>query len=183
MLYRYAVLRALRTVLTHPLKKFSIVQLAKEADMAPSAAKYSLDFMVANNLVSRERIGRSSLHKANLDDFITRQWKVLFSLEEIQQSHLVDIVLKNVSGVMSIVLYGSVARGTDDEKSDIDVIVIADGKKTEKAYQLSMIGGRELNMHFYTPMEWRKKAAADKVFYENVIIDSIALYGEKPVVL
>jgi len=183
MIYKYALMRAMRTALTQPLKKFSIVQLAKEAKMAPSAAKYSLDFMLAQNLVKREVIGRTHQYQANLGENMARQWKILFSLEKIGESGLVKVILGNVRGVVSIVLYGSVAEGRDDEKSDIDIIVIADSKKTTAAYQISSIGGRELNMHFYTPMEWRRKAEKDKLFYENVVLGCIPLYGERPVML
>ncbi|HNT60638.1 MAG TPA: nucleotidyltransferase domain-containing protein [Candidatus Bilamarchaeaceae archaeon] len=183
MIYRYALLRALRTVLTRPLKKFSIVQLAKEARMAPSAAKYSLDYMHANGIVLKEVVGRTHQCSANLGEPLARQWKILFSLEKIRESGLVKVILENVRGVVSIVLYGSVAEGRDDEKSDIDIIVIADSKKTAAAYQVSGIGGRELNMHFYTPAEWRRKAEKDKLFYENVVLGCIPLYGERPVMV
>ena len=94
-------------------------------------------------------------------------------------------MLKTNKDIFSIILYGSCALGRDDEDSDIDIIVIADtninGKKEITA--LSAGTTREINISVYTPSEWRRKANVDKIFYEKVIIDSISLYGNKPVVL
>lgn len=182
MLKQYAILRAMQIILTQPLKKFSIVQLAKESKMAPSAAKYSVEYMLENGLIKKEVIGRTHQYQANLSSLSTRQWKILFSIQQISESKLVENILK-LKNVSSIVLYGSVAMGTDDEKSDIDVIVIADTKKISEAFQISSVNEKEVNIHVYTPTEWRKKALIHKVFYENVILNSISLYGEKPVVL
>jgi hypothetical protein len=42
---------------------------------------------------------------------------------------------------------------------------------------------RELNISVYTPHEWKEKARKDRIFYEHVIMDSMALFGEKPVVI
>lgn len=180
---QYALIRAMRAVLTQPLKKFSISDLSKEADMAGSAASYCLDYMLKNKLVKFGKVGRTHQYQANLDNFLARQWKILFSSEEIHGKCVVEHILKNAKHVTSIILYGSVAMGIDDEKSDIDILVIADGKKADEVYGLMAVKQRELNISIYSPMEWRKKASSDKIFYEQVVINSIALYGEKPVVL
>jgi hypothetical protein len=41
---------------------------------------------------------------------------------------------------------------------------------------------KEVTFLVYTVDEWRKKAKSDKVFYDRLILDGIALYGEMPVV-
>ncbi|NYZ76716.1 nucleotidyltransferase domain-containing protein [Candidatus Micrarchaeota archaeon] len=183
MIEKYAVIRAMHAILARPNKKFSIVALAKEAKMAPSAASYALEYMLEEGMVGLEVIGRTHQYKTDLSSFLARQWKVLFSLDEIKKSGFAESVLKKVKNVTSIILYGSVATGRDDEKSDIDIIVIADAKKTAAVFEKAGIGARELNVQIYTPAEWRRKAGVDKAFYDNAIIDSIVLYGEKPVVL
>lgn len=181
----YAIVRAMRVVLTRPIKKFSIVELAKETRLAPSAAKYALDYMLKRGLVKDGRIGRIHQYQADLYSYLTRQWKIVFSLEDLHNAKVVEGMLRTRKSILNIALYGSVATGRDDEKSDVDILVIADtdlnGKKEIIAVGTRIL--REINISVYTPLEWRRKAQADKVFYENVILDSIALYGEKPVVL
>jgi hypothetical protein len=183
MLDRYVLIRAMRRILGAPKRKFSIVGLAKEAGAAPSAAKYSLDYMMERGLVTKEVVGRSHLYQADTGSFLARSWKRTFSLNEIQKSGFLEHVLGRVRHISSIVVYGSVAQGTDDEGSDIDMIIIADTKDTKAIFDAPAIGGRELNVQAYTPMEWKRKAQKDKPFYEDVILNCIPLHGERPVVL
>jgi predicted nucleotidyltransferase len=79
----------------------------------------------------------------------------------------------------SIILYGSFARGENDEKSDIDILVIAEKKDVPN---LQGTLGREVNVSVYSEAEWNNKAKEDKAFYEQVIIYGVPLYGKKPVV-
>ena len=184
-LTKYAIIHAMKVVLTQPIKKFSIVDLAKEAKLAISAANYALEYMLVNGLVTDQKVGRTHQYRANLGNYLAKQWKVLFSLEEIGEAQLVENILKQSKSITSIIIYGSVAEGRDDELSDIDILVIADVDMEKKKQILGQAHGtqREPNIIVYTPMEWRKKAEKDKVFYENAIIHSIVLYGQKPVAL
>lgn len=185
MLDKSATFKVMREVLTHPLSKRSITECAKKSRVSTFAAKHALDFLLGKDMVKFEKIGNTHLFYANLDCFLTRQWKVTFSLEEVKHSNLVDNLLKTCRGITSIILYGSAATGTDTEKSDLDVFVIADVAASQKKPLYAQASGatREINLQIYTPTEWKQKAEKDKIFYEQAIINSIPLYGEKPVVL
>lgn len=137
------------------------------------------------NIINDQLIGRTHQYQANLDNYLTRHWKIIFSLEELHDARIVENILKTKKGILSIILYGSTAIGRDDELSDIDILVIAETDTKGKRVIMTQATGtkRELNITSYTPAEWRKKASIQKAFYETVIIDSITLYGEKPVVL
>ncbi len=181
MLEKYVIIRALEIVLSNPNIKFSVNGLAKTAKIAPSAAKYSLDYMFKQDLITRNVVGRTYQYQANLLNGVCRQWKILFSLQHIHESKLIEN-LKKTPTVTNITLYGSVAMGIDDNKSDIDILVIVTATRSH-SIELTEIAGRELNISMYSPMEWRKKAKRDKAFYDNVVLNSISLFGEKPVVI
>ena len=185
MLEKYALLRSMKEIFTHPLKKYSVRELAKATGLSVFGSKQSLDYLYKKGMLTLEKVGRTYQYRTDVGNFLTRQWKVVFSLEELSKAGIVERILKTDKSILSIVLYGSTATGKDDEKSDIDVLVIADTNSRGKKQIAAQARGtkREVNISIYTPDEWRKKANADKVFYENVIINSIALYGEKPVVL
>ena len=185
MLEKYALIRVMELVLTVPTKRFSVRETAKISGVSVNASKYSLDFMLKKSLIRLEKIGRTYQYQANLDNFLTRQWKTLFSLEELERAGIVESIVKTKQSILSIILYGSVAVGRDDENSDIDIIVIADTDQEGKKEIASFAHGtkREVNISVYSPYEWKEKAKKDTIFYEHVIIDSIALYGEKPVIL
>jgi len=185
MLERYALLKVMESVLANPRKRFSVRETARIAGVSVNAGKYSLDSMLEKGLVRLEKVGRTYQYQADLDNYLARQWKVLFSLDELDKAGVIDGILKTGMGILSIVLYGSAAIGKDDENSDIDIIVIADTDQAGKKRIASLAHGtrRELNISVYSPYEWKEKARRDRIFYEHVVMDAVVLYGERPVVL
>lgn len=182
MLEKYAAITVMEKILGNPNRKFSMSGLARETGLAVSAASYSLKYMEGEGMVKKEVVGRTHQYRADLGSFLARQWKVVFSLQALHEAGVVEEILEKTGNVSSIMLYGSVASGTDDEKSDIDMIVIADARKRAGVGK-GMVAGRELNITSYTPMEWKRKAEKEKAFYDNAVMNSLPLYGEKPVVL
>ncbi len=185
MLEQYALLKVMTEVLENSASSYSVNETARKANVSPSAAKHSLDYLYGRKMISLDKIGQTYQYKANLDNYLTRQWKIVLTLEDLTKAEVVDRVLKTGKSVLAIILYGSCAIGRDDENSDIDIIVIADtdAKGKREIAGRSTGTSREINISVYTPSEWRRKAEGDKIFYDKVIVDSIAIYGQKPVVL
>lgn len=185
MIKRYAVFDVMAEVLENAATAYSVNETARKAKVSPSAAKYVLDDLFKKGMLTLQKIGKTYQYKANLDDFLARQWKVNLTTEELKKAKIVENILETKKTIFSVTLYGSCAVGRDDENSDIDIIVIADTDAKGKKEIASQAHGtqREINISAYTPFEWLKKAQTDKIFYEKVIIDSIALYGQKPVTL
>lgn len=181
MLEKYALLRVMEGVFAEPGKDFSAREFAREIGIGAGTAGACFRYLLGKGMVSCRHVGRSKLYRTNLDSALVRQWKIVFSLERICKSGLVDFI-SSACAPLSLLLYGSLAKGTDDLKSDVDLLLIALGKKRMdlSAYQPPL--RREVNLLAYTPAEWRAKAREDRVFYKRVIMDSIVLVGEKPVV-
>ena len=184
LLSRYALLKALKTILSSPARNFSIRELAKEARISPSASKASCDYLLSEGIVSdKGSVGRASQLSANLESVLAKQWKILFSLQSIENAGLMRAALEKIPNPVCILLYGSVAKGTDDSKSDVDLLAISHSRKRASIRLIKDALGRDVNLLVMTPSEWREVARKNKVFYDQVISDSIILYGKKPVVL
>lgn len=182
MLEKYALVSAMKTILAFPNRSFSVRGLAKEAGLSPGAAGTALEYMHKKGIVSLKAIGNTYQYKASLDSPLCRQWKILFNLDKITDSKVVEELVKRVPAIQSVLLYGSFAKGTNDEKSDIDLLVIVQHPiKTDLGFVNRL--KKEANLSVLSLNEWRKKAVENKVFYENVILDCIVLLGEKPVVV
>ncbi|MFH1544903.1 MAG: nucleotidyltransferase domain-containing protein [archaeon] len=181
MLEKYALIKAIQVLTSSPRTSFSVRGLAKKAALSPGAARISLDYMHKKGIVSLKVIGKTYQYKADLENPLCRQWKTLFNLDKIIDSKLIEQTVKKIPQIISILLYGSFAKGTNDEKSDIDLLVIS-SQKNKADFDFAKKLGKEVNISIFSLPEWKKKAITDKVFYENVIYDSIALFGEKPVV-
>ncbi len=181
-LEKYVLLKVIDKITSEPNKSFSVRGLAKELNISSASSKSALDYMKEKQLVHLKIIGRTYQYNADLNNSLCRQWKILFNLDEITDSKIVENFIKKFENIYSILLYGSYAKGTNDPKSDIDLLVIV---QKYKKINLNFVNNlkKEANISILSFKEWKTKAKTNKVFYENIIYDSIVLYGEKPVVL
>lgn len=179
MLENYALIKAIKTL---RFKELSVRELAREAKIGIGTSKDSLDYLLKSKIVKRNIVGRSHYYKIDLDNFLSRNIKIFFSLKELNNLGIVEEILSKYHTVTSIILFGSVARGDDDDKSDIDVLIISRKENNKRSLEGENKLNRELSLINYTINEWRDKSRTDKVFYDRVILDGIVLYGNKPMV-
>ncbi len=181
MLEQYVVVKAIQELTSKPNKAFSVRGLASTAGISPAASRAALEYIKKKGIATFTVIGNTYQYKANLESALCRQWKILFNLDLLADSGLVENLVEKTPNLQSVLLYGSFARGTNDEKSDIDILAIA--FKAVKIDSGSEKIKREINLTVLSSADWKKKALLDRVFYENIIYDSIVLYGERPVIL
>lgn len=181
MLKKFAPIKAILTLVSQP-KKYSIRGLAKTAGIGVGTAKSCLDWLKAKEIVNLEIIGKTHQYSLNLNNFMTRYMKILISLNELAEAGIAKELAEKWPSILSIVLYGSVANGKDDQKSDVDLLIISRKEMILKPLNAERKISREVTFMAYTLAEWRKKAKEDKVFYERVIVEGIPLYGEMPIV-
>ncbi len=185
LIYQYGFFKVIRYIFFQPNKKFSVRGLARQINISHSSAGEYLKNLKKKDMLTHEQIGNTYQYKINQNHPLVKEWKRILFLEELFNAKTVEEI-NNILGkdkVEAILLYGSMAKGTADEKSDIDILVIS--KSTKKMNTLNLEGKlyRETNITVLSPFEWKQKAKKQKPFYEDVILNSIVLYGEKPVVL
>jgi predicted nucleotidyltransferase len=76
-------------------------------------------------------------------------------------------------------LYGSYATGEYDEKSDLDVLLIA-ASKLELNEFIELIEKKLKNvvsLEVFSIGQWNKLKEREDPFYNNVLMDHILLYG------
>ena len=182
MLEKYALIKSILVVTSNPSKSFSVRDLGREAGLSPGAARTALAYMHGRRIVSLKTVGKTYQYRADLESPLCRQWKILFNLDKIADSKVVEEINKRIPRVYSVLLYGSTAKGTNDEKSDFDLLVVAHQKpKIDLGFANRL--RKEVNLSVLSLADWKNKAVKEKVFYENVIFDSVVLFGERPVVL
>ncbi len=179
MIKKYALFKVI-DVLVRNSKELSLRDIAKKAEIGVATSKMCLDYLKEKEIAKMRIIGKTHLYSLDLDNFVSRHIKILSSLSLIKNSGLIEELLKNQKSITSIMLYGSTARGEDDQKSDIDILIIS--RKPIKLKPLKSEIDKEVTFVVYTLPEWRKKAVSDKPFYDSIIIDGILLFGEKPIV-
>jgi len=174
--------KALEFFIQHPSREVYLREYGRMLKISPNSAQRFSNRFVAQKYLVEQRRGHLRYFKANLENMVFRQAKILHSLRELQKVGMIELLKER--GVSHAVLFGSVAQGTDDEKSDIDLVIIASSKEdVRKALTgIQKILSRELSAQIFTWGEWREQEKNNKAFYRDVIIKGISLLEEKPVI-
>ncbi|MEX2704176.1 MAG: nucleotidyltransferase family protein [Candidatus Freyrarchaeum guaymaensis] len=100
--------------------------------------------------------------------------------------------LSDVEGVELVVLFGSVARGEADRRSDVDIAIILDthagDEAKEKVSSIALDVEKEFNVPVQTVITNRRFEKVDSYFVKKLLDEGIILYGrplllEGPIVL
>ncbi|MDO9536890.1 MAG: nucleotidyltransferase domain-containing protein [Thermoplasmata archaeon] len=174
-------LRVLEHFFKHPAEDFYLRELARLLDMSPMTVMRALSLLVDDRLIIREKRKGQILYRANMDSHAFRFSKKAYNLAWLEEHGVAEHLLDNVPGVSSMVLYGSFARGENDEHSDIDILIISTAKNVD-ADRISKKIGVPVNVINMTGAKWNDTARNNRAFYLDVITEGIVLHGTRPVV-
>ena len=107
----------------------------------------------------------------------SRAIKLLLNLERIDLSAL------SLGSARGLGLYGSWARGTNHQESDLDVWIRADSLPPESVLarlqkDLSLQADSEVNLLVLTPEKLERMKREDAPFYNSLVMNSVTLKGE-----
>jgi len=102
-------------------------EIARKADLSPRAAQQALQELYATGVVHRKAVGASYLFSLNRSRYIVE--KILSPLFESEQSlgaAMIEELRKALpaKGIISIIMFGSVARGESKQGSDLDIMIV-----------------------------------------------------------
>ncbi len=172
--------RVLPYLLEHPYKAIHLRELARKTGTSSSTCYRMIKHLSEYGLVERKKsYGRVFVKP--IMSLTVKKLKIAYSTYLIEKSGVIEYIAKNSFGLQSLLVYGSTARGEDDENSDYDILVIASGCNADKLVISEMLK-REINLKCLTLEEWKKVAEKNKAFYIEVITNSIVLKGNLPIV-
>ncbi len=173
-------LKVLGLFMRNPYERYYLREAARTLKTSPMTVKRALDMLMGERLLVREEFKDLLLYKANMESPAFRHMKAAYNLAWLEGKGVVDYLKDRLPGMSSLVLYGSLAKGENDEKSDIDLLAIAPQKNKETG--LSRYLGRETSLTVFSPSEWAEQAKKNRAFYIDVITEGIMLSGTRPVV-
>jgi uncharacterized protein len=174
-------LSVFKLFLDHPHAKYYLRESARLLKMDPMTVSRSLAMLVSDEMLVKTKEKNQILYKINLDSPACRYLKISYNLSWIQKKRVVTFLQDHMDGISSILIFGSYAKGDNDEESDIDILVVSLAKE-KPTVTLTQLLKRDVNLISFTPAEWSQQAKTNKAFYLDVILDGIVLYGTRPVV-
>ena len=178
--YNLLILKALEFFIENPYEEIYLREFSRKLEISPNTAQRFLDLFLKEDFVKEEKKANLRIFKANLDSLVFKYIKKINSIKKIRDSGLIDDLRGRFS---SVILFGSVAKGLDESKSDIDLVCIGDiDIKKINLYDFEKKLKKEINLHIFNRSKWKKQARENKAFYQDVIIDGINLIGEIPII-
>lgn len=174
------MLKILSFFFDNPYSSEYLREIARKTKTNPATAMRHLQYLEKRKLITKIKKKKFIYYHANITPFF-KYLKVSYSIEKILDSGIIDEIKNNSSALLSIIIYGSVAKGTDTKDSDIDILIIA--KQTGITdLKASSLLKREVNLKKYSILEWKKCKEDNKAFYFEVLSTGVCLYGDKLVV-
>lgn len=172
------ILKALKFFVENPYEEIYLREFGRKLKISPNSSQRFLNLFLEQNLIKESRRANLRYFKANIDSIVFRQIKIIFSLKKLEDSGLIDYLRDKF---FQVVLFGSAAKGLDDDKSDIDLVCIGI-KKTLDLFEFEKKLNKEISIHFFSLVDWKKQKEKNKAFYQDVISYGINLIGELPII-
>lgn len=161
--------------LTHPTEKSGINMLARKLGISPSSVKRYVDIFERDGILIGEKAGTARLLSLDNDDPIVRELKCSCMALLLREAGISGIA----PGCISLAIHGSVARGTFDERSDIDVLVIGDGECVafDRIPAIESEVGHEVQATVLPYYRWEELKRQGEPFAMNVLARHILFAG------
>ena len=162
----------LAATLVQPEKAWYASELAQRLGVPSSSLQRELQDLTEAGILKTHKQGRMVYYQANRESPVFPDLRGLL----LKTAGLVDVLaqaLKPVAGkVTTAFVYGSIATGSEDSASDIDLMVVGQMSPEDLALPLRRAReslGREINPTVYTPAEFDRKRAANDPFLKQVL--------------
>ena len=165
--------RVLGLLFGNPDRSFYSNELVRLSGVGNGTVQRELASLVASGLVTAGLIGNQKHYQANRAAPIFDELRGIalktFGLADVLRGRLESLA----SRIQVAFVYGSVAKGSDTARSDIDVLIVSD--RIAFADVIEALGdaatglGREVNPAIYGRVEFEKKASEEGGFLARVI--------------
>lgn len=160
----------LKLLFLNSSNEFHANDIARKTGLAPSTIAKETPLIQNIGLVTRRTQGNLVFYKINNKCIIFNELKRIFLKFEM----LDEIIAKDLSGekIKYALIYGSFAKGTESQSSDIDLLVIGDVNENTLLKSISKTErtiGREINY-----LLWKEEEFMDRVEKKIPLINEIS---------
>lgn len=159
----------------HPGKEYYFREIAKILNKKPSHYQKYLNNLVEDRILLDQRRGNMRFFKLNKDHPIYNEIKSIISKTLGIENELKKTIDK-INNLDYAFVFGSLAKGTENINSDIDLLLIGDIDQNSLISEISALEtkiAKEINYHIYSRQEIIKKIKDTDSFIANVFESAI----------
>ena len=172
---KFAGFRVLEFFLKNPLLEIHLKELSREAGISAGSAKSHCDSLEKAGLLVSERKGNLRVLRLASEDFAARELKKAYFAVLLKEAGIERVC----PGCSSLAVYGSLASGEFDEKSDLDLLAIGDKKQVDFSLlrKIEEKAGRKIQLTVMPFYRWKKARKERASFAENVLRKHLLVKG------
>lgn len=172
LFFRESVFKIAELLFNKPNTTFHIRWLAKAAGVSTTAVVRTLEEL--HEIIIVEKTAITTNVKANVESEAYRFYKRILNLYRLERFNIIQ-TLKDTYKAKTIVLFGSFAKGEDEEESDIDILILTNHKEvpniSDYIAECEKLLNRRINFHILSSLE---KSSSE---FKNAIANGIVLHG------
>ena len=157
-------------------REYYLNELAFETGISAATIVRELDKIESLDIITKTKKGHTSYYRINKSCIIYEELKRIFLKFELTD----DIIEYELRGfdIKFALIYGSFARGTETETSDMDLLIIGNADRTIILRAVSKLEskiGREINYILWSESEFKEKIKQDISLLENIKENEIVM--------
>jgi predicted nucleotidyltransferase len=164
--------RVLGLLLLHPERSYYLREIARLTATVPGTLKREMDKLLEVGLLTVKKVGNQNHYQANRDCPIYEDLSNVLRKTSGLSDVLIAALLPLSEKIQSAFVFGSVASGKVNAKSDIDLMLIGEVTYAEVVLLLHPLQeqlGREINPKIYADKEWSKLVKDNGAFVHDVL--------------
>jgi predicted nucleotidyltransferase len=165
--------RVLGLLFVNADRSFYTNEIVRFVGCGIGAVQRELETLAQSELVTIKKIGNQKHYQANPDTPIFAELRGIL-LKTVGLADILRLALLPLSDkIQTAFIYGSIAKGNDTAKSDIDVLIVgtelayADVYEALSAHETDL--GRPVNPSIYSTQELQRKLAEENAFVSRVL--------------
>jgi predicted nucleotidyltransferase len=164
--------RVLGLLLLHPERSYYLREIARLTATLPGTLKREMDKLLEVGLLTVKKVGNQNHYQANRECPIYEDLSNILRKTSGLSDVLINALLQLSDKLQSAFVFGSVASGNVNARSDIDLMLIGDVSYAEVVPLLHPLQeqlGREINPKIYADKEWNKLMKDNGAFVHDVL--------------
>ena len=164
--------RVLGLLLLHPERSYYLREIARLTATVPGTLKREMDKLLEVGLLTVKKVGNQNHYQANRECPIYEDLSNVLRKTSGLSDVLIAALLPLSEKLQSAFVFGSIASGKVNAKSDIDLMLIGNVSYVEVVPLLHPLQeqlGREINPKIYADKEWNKLVKDDGGFIHDVL--------------
>lgn len=172
----------LKLFFENPEKEYYFREISKKLKKEPSYYQKYLDNLVEDKILLDERRGNMRFFRLNKENPLYEDIKNIISKTIGLENELKGLI-GTLDNVECAFVFGSIAKGVENNNSDVDLMLIGDINQDTLVTMISSLEGkiaREINYHIYSSSEIIKKIKEKDGFIANIFSSPIITLKGKP---